>query len=87
MRSKADMELMEPNNSAGFPVRAEKFAKEWFARFPFSERFGIRMQGIDIDTKVFDRRAPILDRGRKQEAMNALGFTMISHMQKDTYNF
>lgn len=87
MRSDDNLDLMEPNNSVGFPVRAEKFAKEWFARFPFRERFGIRMQGIDIDTKVFNRRTPILDRKRKQEAMDALGFTMISHMQKDTYNF
>lgn len=87
MGSKADMELMEPNNSVGFPVRAEKFANEWVARFPFRERFGIRMQGLDIDTKVFDRRVPILYRERKQEVMDALGFTMISHMQKDTYDF
>lgn len=87
MRSKADMELMEPNNLAGFPVRAEKIANEVLAKFPFRERFGIRMQGINIDTKAFDRRVPILDRERKREAMGALGFTMISHMQKDTFNF
>ena len=87
MRNDANMELMEPNNSVGFPVRAEKIAKEWFAKFPFRERFGIRLQGIDIDAKALDHRVPIFDRERKQEAMDALGFTKISHMQKGTHDF